>query len=205
MCSSGSFINNPKNTSSSSLNSSYIWREASPNSFNVYSASVSSLNTSYRYSLGTNTGSPEWRAMSEEKASPSKRSFMNHVKQKTVSNYENVYCAKPLLPIRKNKQTQHVKIWKNSAQPMLRQDSPPLLSNATTSTAGMGMRDYLYDRRTNRSFESPHEQLKTGPMRRSTPHLAGDDLQPDNTSRHSATWCCGNFMKKQWRKMNNYD
>lgn len=37
------------NQSLNSLNSSYIWREATPNNFNLYSASIPSLN-SYRYS-----------------------------------------------------------------------------------------------------------------------------------------------------------
>ncbi|KAJ6646099.1 Rho guanine nucleotide exchange factor 7, partial [Pseudolycoriella hygida] len=43
------YQNTSRNTMhSGSLNSSYIWREASPNNFNMYSTSVSSLNTSYR-------------------------------------------------------------------------------------------------------------------------------------------------------------
>lgn len=39
----------PPNQSLNSLNSSFIWREATPNNFNLYSASIPSLN-SYRYS-----------------------------------------------------------------------------------------------------------------------------------------------------------
>ncbi|XP_075153626.1 rho-type guanine nucleotide exchange factor isoform X3 [Haematobia irritans] len=56
-----------KQSSTNSLNSSYIWREASPNNFNLYSSSISSLNASlggaagsgpgYRYSLsGSGSG-----------------------------------------------------------------------------------------------------------------------------------------------------
>lgn len=193
MCSSSSFVNNQKNTSSGSLNSSYIWREASPNNFNMYSTSVSSLNTSYRYSLGPNTCSPEWRSHDEKLQN--KRSFMSQFpKCKTSSNYENVSYMAPLLPARKNKNP-NVKIVKNS-------------DSMHSPRCGFG--GGLYDRRVNRSFESAQEQRKTGPLRRSTPHLAGrDDIRPQesagSSSRHSATWCCGNFVLKQWRKMNNFD
>lgn len=194
ICSSTSFVNNQKNTSSGSLNSSYIWREASPNNFNMYSTSVSSLNTSYRYSLGPNTCSPEWRSHDEKLQN--KRSFMSQFpKCKTSSNYENVSYMAPLLPARKNKNP-NIKIVKNS-------------DSMHSPRCGFG--GGLYDRRVNRSFESAQqEQRKTGPLRRSTPHLAGrDDIRPQETagssSRHSATWCCGNFVLKQWRKMNNFD
>lgn len=104
----------------------------------------------------------------------------------------------------------------------------------------------LYDRRVNRSFETPPPIPLTephfGPLRRSTPHLVADDADDDDidnglgdnhmdghrngeripfrsnrgatavsqagkdpTARNSATWCCGNFVLKQWRKMHNYD
>lgn len=52
ICGGGSSSNNyagPPNQSLNSLNSSYIWREATPNNFNLYSSSIPSLN-SYRYS-----------------------------------------------------------------------------------------------------------------------------------------------------------
>lgn len=228
----------PNACSSSSLNSSYIWREASPSNFNVYSASVSSLNTAYRYSAvgggGSHTGSPEWQQQQHQQP---QRSFIAQLKNKTISNYENV-CMTPLLPIRKHKQTQHIKVWNKSAAttttalPRGRSDSPiPQTSRSPTC-----MLSGLYDRRTNRSFESPgeasdrhHQHYKVGPLRRSTPHLATGDgcgggggggfdgacsgggggltsvASTSPSNRHSATWCCGNFVLKQWRKMNNYD
>lgn len=195
MCPSSSFVNNQKNTSSGSLNSSYIWREASPNNFNMYSASVSSLNTLYRYSLGPNTCSPEWR--SHDERSQNKRSFMSQFpKCKTSSNYENVnYMVAPLLPARKHKNP-NIKIVKQS--------------DSMHSPRCGGFGGGLYDRRVNRSFESaPQEQRKTGPLRRSfgdQMHLAGrDDVRPQESGGSSATWCCGNFVLKQWRKMNNFD
>lgn len=211
-----------KNNSSSSLNSSYIWREANPNNFNVYSASVSSLNSSYLHSLGqTATGSPERRSASEDKASsaantPKKQSLYHQLKNKTISNYENVHMT-PLLPARKLKTVQPTittttRMWHNS--PVIgtvrqRSDSPTPAQHQMSPTAGnyFGRVGGLYDRRVNRSFEAPPPpEMKLGPLRRSTPHLAeGNELRADGTSRHSATWCCGNFVLKQWRKMNNYD
>lgn len=242
MCSSGSFLFNPNNnnnnstanhhqqnfahkmqhpnnTSSSSLNSSYIWREASPTNCNLYSASVSSLNSAYRHSLGHNTGSPEWRPIPEDKAIWSnKKAFMSQLKNKSTNttNNENLYMT-PLLPIRKHKQSQHIKVWNKSATctqsgsgtvvvgNRVRSDSPtaPPVAIATGSRCTF---DGLYDRRINRSFEAPPTpEHKVGPLRRSTPHLVSDDMQTDSASRHSATWCCGNFVLKQWRKINNYD
>ncbi|XP_037904603.1 rho guanine nucleotide exchange factor 7 isoform X6 [Hermetia illucens] len=109
--------------SSSSLNSSYIWREASPNNFNMYSASVSSLNAAYRYSLGAGSGagatgsipnyyktSTDYRSVSEERPPTNRKFYGNHstssnaspattttLKFKTGSNYDNI-CMTPLLP-----------------------------------------------------------------------------------------------------------
>lgn len=198
VCSSSSFVsscnnhsNNNRTNLSSSLNSSYIWREATPNSFNMYSASVSSLNTAHRYSLGTNTGSPEWRPMSEEKMA-NRKMFLSQLKQKAnFSSYENPAFS-PLLATRKNKQAQA--LMKSSAN----NDGSPRKNSIGN----------LYNLKLNRSFEAPSSyDVKTGPLRRSTPHLAADiDNKRDNSSnRHSATWCCGQFVLKQWRKIHNYE
>ncbi|XP_055916177.1 uncharacterized protein LOC129949011 isoform X4 [Eupeodes corollae] len=211
LCNSGgtSYTNSAaqaQQNSTNSLNSSYIWREASPNNFNMYSTSVSSLNTAYRYSLsGTcgvnqnNTPSPaEYRAMSEERAT---RKTLNRFK--TGSGYDNIFMT-PLLP-RKNKQ--QLKNFKNAYQ--THQRTPPPLSrnhSAEEKQAEKYPSPGLYDRRLNRSFETPQQgYMKQSTLRRSTPHLAGDDGATDTDSqRHSATWCCGNFVMKQWRKINNY-
>uniref|UniRef100_A0A1I8Q7B6 Rho guanine nucleotide exchange factor 7 n=1 Tax=Stomoxys calcitrans TaxID=35570 RepID=A0A1I8Q7B6_STOCA len=45
-----------KQNSTSSLNSSFIWREASPNNFNLYSSSISSLNASIGGGAGVGAG-----------------------------------------------------------------------------------------------------------------------------------------------------
>lgn len=225
--------NNTSTTSSNSLNSSFIWREASPNNFNLYSTSVSSLNTPnvspYRYSLGTAAASAsasaasnstrsridQWRAVSEEKSmSPSKKSN----KYKVSSHYEHV----PLLQNRKNKP---IKILKSSQENVYLKTIGKRLSNETDDSAEERMAYGLYDRRVNRSFETPSRDMlleardtitDSMHLRRSTPHLVSDaaiyqerkestNSRATTTNRHSATWCCGNFMLKQWKKMNNYD
>lgn len=227
--------NSAAQNSTSSLNSSYIWREASPNSFNMYSASVSSLNTAYRYSLGAGSGSTtisaavkgaslspaEHRAVSEERSQRKKFNSTSvavaavaaHQRFKTGSGYDNVFMT-PLLP-RKNKQA---KVFKTTYQTIQRSCSPPRKSSTAASVVVVsGGRNLiresstpppmgLYDRRLNRSFEAPQGLKKASPLRRSTPHLAAEEIIQDNDShRQSATWCCGNFVMKQWRKMNNYD
>lgn len=116
------------NQSLNSLNSSYIWREATPNNFNLYSASIPSLN-SYRYSSqqapqGTATSGPsslpnhrgrhhEPRSLSEDRAvaaggtgTPHKtpspappNPFQQVCKYKTASNYDNLYITSCNTPI----------------------------------------------------------------------------------------------------------
>lgn len=213
--------NRTGNTSCNSLNSSYIWREASPNNFNLYSTSVSSLhagnaslptsvsNSPYRYSIGSNSRSPEWRSVSEEKTI-NKKYLPNKFKPQT--HYENVYMT-PLLPHRKNKQP--IKIVKTSQENVYMQNVGRRLSN-NTDLSDDPMPYGLYDRRVNRSFETPSRDMIRGiesnnvHLRRSTPHLLSDDHYVDEdqnrkSKRHSATWCCGNFMLKQWKKVHQYD
>lgn len=198
------FICTSTNNSSSSLNSSYIWREASPNNFNMYSASVSSLNTSYRYSLSG--GKHEWRAASEEKRTT--RSGIPKYDYKTGSNYDNIYINSstvntPLLTTVKHK----TKIWKSNQT-----QRNPSFQQLQQQDTEQQQQQLLYDRRLNRSFEAPQgyvKSIKNSQLRRSTPHLASDEM-PSTThpiSRNSTTssWCCGNFVLKQWRKVNNYD
>lgn len=227
-CTSAQFLHNNRtgNTSSNSLNSSYIWREASPNNFNLYSTSISSLNAQaihsslppsssnspYRYSIGSNNNrSPEWRSASEEKTAIKK--LVNKYKG-GATNYENVYMA-PLLPQRKNKNP--IKIVKNSQENIYMQNIGRRLSN-DTDLSDDPLPYGLYDRRANRSFETPNRDFVTrNPetnnlhLRRSTPHLLSDDMYDTETenatsksNRHSNTWCCGNFMK-QWKKVHQYD
>ncbi|XP_041631513.1 rho guanine nucleotide exchange factor 7 isoform X3 [Drosophila kikkawai] len=229
--------------SAGSLNSSFIWREASPNNFNLYSSSVSSsLNATpaQRYSLsGAGGGSPSikdyQRALSEERAT---RKSLNRLKSGFGSGYDNV-CTSPLLP-RKNKPTPKLV----ATQQQSYQRSPG--NNQATTTIvkpNPGGHPGLYDRRLNRSFETSTSHryagygagylmncggaLRTSTLQRSTPQLAGgersDDsdverelirgngagpsanleLNADGSKRQSGSWCCGNFVMKQWRKINH--
>lgn len=223
-CASSSFLhaNRTANTSNNSLNSSYIWREASPNNFNLYSTSVSSLNpgalhsslppsasgSPYRYSIGSTQRSAEWRSASEEKCTPRKAGKYKGTTA-TATVYENA-CTAPLLPQRKHKYA--IKIVKNS------QENVNVGRRLSTEfdISDDPMPYGLYDRRRNRSFESggvagnEFNNRSNGNLRRSTPHLATDDLYVNvdrsalKSNRHSNTWCCGNFMK-QWKKVHQYD
>lgn len=225
-CASNAYMHNNRtgNTSCNSLNSSYIWREASPNNFNMYSNSVASLNAAgahvslptsasnspYRYSIGSNSRSPEFRSVSEEKTT-NKKSLAS--KFKASSHYENVYMT-PLLPQRKNKNPVRI-VKKNSQENVYMQSVGRRLSN-DTDLSDDPMPYGLYDRRTNRSFDAPSRDMvkpiesANVQLRRSTPHLLSDDIYVDadqnrKSKRHSATWCCGNFMLKQWKKVHQYD
>lgn len=119
----------------------------------------------------------------------------------------------PLLPSRKHKHP--IKIVKNSHENIYLQNVGKRLSNDNL-LADDHMPYGLYDRRVNRSFETPsHDMLvrdndtTATQLRRSTPHLLSDDMYTEEnrnkSNRHSATWCCGNFMMKQWKKVHQYD
>lgn len=159
----------------------------------------------YRYSIGANSRrSPDFRAVSEEKYSPSRKSN----KSKVSSHYENVMM--PLLSGRKHKP---VKIFKSSLENVYLKNVGRRLSNETDESDDR-LPYGLYDRRTNRSFETPSKDVAGAGnnvyLRRSTPHLASEAIYPEQgnrnqNNRHSATWCCGSFMLKQWKKMNNCD
>ncbi|XP_039480325.1 uncharacterized protein LOC120444610 isoform X4 [Drosophila santomea] len=176
-----------------SLNSSFIWREASPNNFNLYSSSVSSsLNATpaQRYSLsGAAGGSPSikdyQRALSEERAT---RKSLNRLKSGFGSGYDNV-CTSPLLP-RKNKPAP-----KLVAQQSY-QRSPGNATATTIVKPNPSGHPGLYDRRLNRSFETSTSHryagygagylmncggaLRTSTLQRSTPQLAGGERSDDS-------------------------
>lgn len=173
------------NISANSINASHIWREATPNNFNLYSASISSLNSSLRsrnsmmdcYGAGRMSN---WRTRAASEERPADSPYRSGAEA----------CASPRsggTPLLGRK-TKQVKIKKMSHEPM------------------------LYDRKVNRSFEQSdayvdHNKvaLENSPLRRSTPHLAGDQYLFDDNFRNSMvpTLCCANFMK-QLRKMNQY-
>uniref|UniRef100_A0A1A9ZI02 Rho guanine nucleotide exchange factor 7 n=1 Tax=Glossina pallidipes TaxID=7398 RepID=A0A1A9ZI02_GLOPL len=202
--------------STNSLNSSYIWREASPNNFNLYSSSISSLNAAgYRYSLSgsagtgpsgnanTSLGVLDYRALSEERAT---RKSLNRLKSGFGSGYDNIFMT-PLLP-RKNKTSP--KIIKSNYQGQKR---PPNIRQYSEEQPASTAHPGLYDRRLNRSFESGSSNryagygggymlgygLKSTAIRRSTPHLTGDeglDDSDDVDGRHSIQKACTTALLK---------
>lgn len=200
--------------STSSINTSHIWREASPNNFNLYSASISSLNASNcrgRYSVG-GYGSTEWRSHSEEK--PALGGTGNTLKPMPIgrsgSNYDNIFMNNsantPLLSRVSKQQT----VWMNANQvarhrsasreiePLPRRESPP-----PPAPEGPVVPQQLYDRRLNRSFETAQglgRNSKMSQMRRSTPQLNGeeDDQLRDDMSRNSVS-CCNKLLMFYWQ------
>ncbi|XP_037957338.1 rho guanine nucleotide exchange factor 7 isoform X2 [Teleopsis dalmanni] len=273
-----------RQSSTSSLNSSCIWREVSPNNFNLYSTSVSSLNANgYRNSTvgaGSATGVLN-RAFSEERAT---RKSLNRLKSGFSSGYDNIFTT----PKMQQKNMSPPRFTNNAVHQAHLQMTPKrncsmehTFNNPTKkdgySTPG------LYDRRLNRSFETTDYRyanyggiggggagsaggggsymiglgFQPTSLRRSTPHLIdhndcareellnsddadgdcendfgrcgvnpfGNSISSDRNARdiddfrngrnshhkvdgdsqnHSGSWCCGNFVMKQWRKTNNY-
>lgn len=205
------------NSSSPSVNSSVIWREVCPNSFNMYASSVSSLSSSpykSRYSMGKH----EFRAASEER-----RSSENHTKSmfgnlKKGSNYDNFGNSSASNSSANNRKTLQTKFWSKSPTPHRQKQFNTIAAVDSRETS-----PFLYDRRLNKSFETANEFLDekerqtTDPSignsvfrRSSTPHLhniqydAADDVNEYGRDSVNSTWCCGNFVK-QWKKMNqNY-
>ncbi|XP_058449439.1 uncharacterized protein LOC131429378 [Malaya genurostris] len=210
--------------STNSINTSHVWREVNPNSFNLYSASISSLNATpcrTRYSVG-GYGSTEWRSHSEEKPSVGCAVPGNNLKPfspaiaRSGSNYDNIFMNNnantPLLSRVSRQQT----VWMNANQinryrstsreivPSPKRESPP-----PPAPEGPPIQQPpLYDRRLNRSFETAQgfgRSNKLSQMRRSTPHLNGDEDDPlrDDMSRNSVS-CCNKLLMFYWQSL-EYD
>ena len=227
ICSSlSSYINHQHqhhaNSSSPSINSSVIWREVCPNNFNLYASSISSLSSS-PYKSRYSTGKNEFRAASEErpptyKAQPpvdNNTRFCGNLK-KLSSNYDNHLCSGTNSPSNARK-SGHNKFWgsKSSQSP-----TPQQLKQKQFNTIATNSREtspFLYDRRLNKSFETANGLLdehtkcqnekatkNTIFRRSSTPQL--HSIYYDGNQRDSVTssWCCGNFVLKQWKKMNQH-
>lgn len=163
----------PPNQSLNSLNSSYIWREATPNNFNLYSASIPSLN-SYRYSsqvhqqqavnapnqsgpssLPNKSSFREPRSLSEDRAggphktTPSSpappTSFQQQVcKYKTASNYDNLYITACNTPILSRKSSGQLRYSNASSARTNYQNYPFPPGVASTVSGSMGGSPFLY-------------------------------------------------------------
>ena len=224
ICSSlTSYINHQHqhaNSSSPSINSSVVWREACPNNFNMYASSISSLSSSpykSRYSMGKH----DFRATSEErpptyKAQPpvdNNTKYCGNLK-KLSSNYDIHLGARPHSPLIIRKSGPH-KFWGKSQLLTPQQTKQKQFNTITANSRETS--PFLYDRQLNKSFETANGLLednikcqnekgcKNSIFRRSsTPQL--HSLYNDGNARDSvsSTWCCGNFVLKQWKKMNQH-
>lgn len=224
ICSSlSSYINHQHqhaNSSSPSINSSVVWREACPNNFNLYASSISSMSSSpykSRFSMGKN----ELRANSEERPPTYKGQppvdnntrFCGNLKKQS-SNYDNHLSSGANSPLIARKSGQH-KFWSKSQSSSPQQFKQKQFN--TIAAKGRETSPFLYDRRLNKSFETANglleenlkcqneKGMKNSIFRRSsTPQLHSVYYDGSN-ARDSVTssWnCCGNFVLKQWKKMN---
>lgn len=224
ICSSLTSYNNHQhqhaNCSSPSVNSSVVWREACPNNITLYASSISSLSSSpykSRYSMGKH----EFRAASEErpptyKAQPpvdNNTRFCGNLK-KLSSNYDNHLSSGPSSPLIARKSGPS-KFWGKSQSPTPQQAKQKQFN--TIAAHSRESSPFLYDRRLNKSFETANgmlddnvkcqneKGLKNTIFRRSsTPQLHSLYYDANARDSVSSTWCCGNFVLKQWKKMNQH-
>lgn len=216
------------NSSTPSINSSVIWREACPNSFNLYASSISSLSSS-PYKSRFSSSRAEIRAASEERPSPSvtnrtqktpsldnNSSRLYGNAKKPTSNYDNHFNSSSASnsPLVARKST-GAKFWQGKIQATPSMQAKQKAFN-TIASSSREKSSFLYDRRLNKSFETANGLMmdespqrcqteKNSLFRRSsTPQL--HSLYYDGNSRDSvnSSWCCGNFVLKQWKKMNQY-
>ncbi|KAG5675537.1 hypothetical protein PVAND_005433 [Polypedilum vanderplanki] len=211
------------NLSTPSINSSVIWREVCPNNFNLYASSISSLNSSpykSRYSMGKE----EIRAASEERPPTYKgltdNNNFKHLGtnfKKFPSNYDsqnlnNITANSPLLA--RKSCFQQNKFWCKSQSPTPTQQARQKQFNTIASNSGEKS-SFLYDRRLNKSFETANglltenancqndKSIKNSLFRRSsTPQLHSIYCEGNQRDSVTSSWCCGNFVLKQWKKMN---
>jgi hypothetical protein len=208
------------NSSTPSINSSVVWREACPNNFNLYASSISSLNSSpykSRYSMGKH----EFRAASEERHSDNNHKSMFANLKKMSSNYDNYMNSPSHSPhVPRKSTTTSNKFWSKSPTSHRQKQFNTIAAADSRETS-----PFLYDRRLNKSFETAngfmdekenYQNENRGNNRNnaifrrsSTPQLhnihncdaGGYDNGRDSMN---STWCCGNFVVKQWKKMNQH-
>lgn len=161
-------------------------------------------------------GRNELRAASEERTPTYKGYNDNNLKlsgniKKIPSNYDNHIgsssSANSPLISRKSSVIQQNKIWGKSStsQNVKQKQFNTIAANSREKSP------FLYDRRLNKSFETANgllcdntkcqsdKSIKNTLFRRSsTPQLHYDANSRDSIS---SSWCCGNFVLKQWKKM----
>lgn len=166
-------------------------------------------------------GKHDFRATSEErpptyKAQPpvdNNTKYCGNLK-KLSSNYDIHLGARPHSPLIIRKSGPH-KFWGKSQLLTPQQTKQKQFNTITANSRETS--PFLYDRQLNKSFETANGLLednikcqnekgcKNSIFRRSsTPQL--HSLYNDGNARDSvsSTWCCGNFVLKQWKKMNQH-
>jgi len=61
---------------------------------------------------------------------------------------------------------------------------------------------FLYDRRVNKSFEATMEDYNNEKSGKNSLLRRSSTPQLNHRDSVSSSWCCGNFVMKQWKKMN---
>lgn len=163
-------------------------------------------------------GKNELRAASEERPAKSLQTdnrFHGNLK-KIPSNYDNnnIGSSSANSPLISRKSSAHQnKFWGKSQSP-----TPQQMKQKQFNTIAANSREkspFLYDRRLNKSFETANglltentnclndKGMKNSLFRRSsTPQLHSvyyDGSNPRDSV--ASSWCCGNFVLKQWKKM----
>lgn len=158
----------------------------------------------------------EFRAASEERHSDNNHRSMFQNLKKMSSNYDNYANSPSNSPQNPRKSSNSNKFWSKSPTSHRQKQFNTIAAVDSRETS-----PFLYDRRLNKSFETPEsfmddkekfsneKGLKSSIFRRSsTPQLhnihcdaGGHDNVRDSMN---STWCCGNFVVKQWKKMNQH-
>lgn len=165
-------------------------------------------------------GKHEFRAASEERHSDNNHKSMFANLKKLSSNYDNYMNSPSHSPNIPRKSTTSNKFWSKSPTSHRQKQFNTIAAVDSRETS-----PFLYDRRLNKSFETangfmdekeekfPHIQgNKSAIFRRSsTPQLHNIHYDGNADGGHdngrdsmNSTWCCGNFVVKQWKKMNQH-
>jgi hypothetical protein len=175
----------------------------------------------------------EMRAASEERPPTYKGLIDNNSKLSgnvmKISNYDNNQYVgnsssvnSPLISRKSsqnsgNNTNNNNKFWSKS-QSSTPQHMKQKQFNTIASNSSREKSPFLYDRRLNKSFETPNGLLCDNVMRcqnersakntlfrrSSTPQLNSIYYDSNPRDSISSSWCCGNFVLKQWKKMHQH-
>lgn len=169
------------------------------------------------------------RALSEERAT---RKSLNRLKSGFGSGYDNV-CTSPLLPRKNKPAPKMVATQQSYQRSPGNQattttivkpnpDGHPGLYDRRLNRSFETSTSHRYAGYGAGYLMNCGGALRTSTLQRSTPQLAGGERSDDSdverelirgngagpsaadgSKRQSGSWCCGNFVMKQWRKINH--